>query len=57
MYYRQEMALLTGSLLTMRDPYALASTGGVLSAEEMHDLAMKAVLEKLDQMLKEAKRL
>lgn len=54
MYYRQEMALLTGSLLTLRDPYALASTGGVLTAEEMHDMAMKAVLEKLDQMLQEA---
>ena len=54
MYYRQEMALLTGSLLTMRDPYALASTGGVLSGEEVHNMAMKAVLEKLDQMLKEA---
>ena len=37
--FRQEMALLTGSLLSLRDPYALASSGGVLSAEEMHDKA------------------
>ena len=55
MYYRQEMALLTGSLLSIRDPYALASIGGVMTAEEMHDMAMKAVREKLDQMLKEGK--
>jgi len=54
MYCRQEMALLTGSLLTLPDPYALASTGGVLTAEEMHNLAMQAVQEQLDQMLKEA---
>ena len=57
MYFRQEMALLTGSLLSLRDPYALASSGGVLSAEEMHDKAMQAVLEKLDQMLKDVKDL
>ena len=52
MYYRQEMALLTGSPLTMRDPYALASAGGVLTPEDLRDLAMKAVLDRLDALQK-----
>lgn len=48
MFFHQELALLTGS----PDPYALASTGGTLTAEAMHDKAMQAVLEKLDALLK-----
>lgn len=52
MFFHQELALLTGSPLTLRDPYALASTGGTLTAEAMHNKAMQAVLEKLDALLK-----
>ena len=38
-------------------PVQRKQAGGVLSAEEMHDKAMQAVLEKLDQMLKDVKDL
>ena len=53
MYYRQERALLMGSRVTLLDPYALASAGGVLNAEECHNKAMQAVREKLDALWEE----
>ena len=54
MAYRQEMSLLTtGTLVTLGDPFALASIGGVLRAEKMHDKAMLAVREKLDELQKD----
>jgi len=49
-YYRQERALLTGSRLTLYDPYALASVGGLLTAEECHQYAMQAVREKMAEL-------
>ena len=53
MYYRQERALLMGSRVTLLDPYALASVGGVQDAETMHNAAMQAVREKLDALWNE----
>ena len=50
MYYRQEMALLTGGTLTMLDPYALASIGGVQTVQGAHKAAMQAVREKLAEL-------
>ena len=50
MYYRQERALLTGARLTLLDPYALASVGGVLNVQTSHQLAMRAVQEKLAEL-------
>lgn len=50
MYYRQERALLTGARLTLLDPYALASVGGVLNVQTSHQLAMQAVQEKYDEL-------
>lgn len=50
MYYRQEMALLTGGTLTMLDPYALASIGGVQSVQGAHQAAMQAVREKIAEL-------
>lgn len=47
MAYRQERALLTGARLTLFDPYALASIGGVQTAQASHEYAMKAVQEKM----------
>ncbi|MDE7245643.1 MAG: DUF4885 domain-containing protein, partial [Oscillospiraceae bacterium] len=47
MYYRQEMALLLGNPLTLYDPYALASTGGILTSEELRSRAVQAVRDKL----------
>ena len=53
MYYRQERALLTGSRVTLLDPYALASAGGVLNMEDCRSRAMQAVREKLDALWEE----
>ncbi|MDE7244741.1 MAG: DUF4885 domain-containing protein [Oscillospiraceae bacterium] len=54
MAYLQEMSLLTtGSLSTLGDPYALASQGGMLNTQAMHNKAMQAVREKLDGLLKD----
>ena len=50
MYYRQERALLTGARLTLYDPYALASVGGVLNVQTSHQLAMQAVQEKYSEL-------
>lgn len=50
MYYRQERALLTGARVTLLDPYALASIGGVQNLEDEHKAAMQAVKEKMDAL-------
>ena len=52
MYYRQERALLTGARLTLFDPYALASVGGVMNVQTSHQLAIQAVQEKYDELRK-----
>ena len=39
MYYRQERALLTGARVTLLDPYALASVGGIQTAQASHEYA------------------
>lgn len=48
MAYHQERALLTGARLTLFDPYALASIGGVQTAQASHQGAMQAVMEKMN---------
>ena len=50
MAYRQERALLTGARLTLFDPYALASVGGIQTAQESHSYAMQAVQEKMAEL-------
>lgn len=50
MAYRQERALLTGARLTLFDPYALASIGGVQTAQASHQSAMQAVMEKMIEL-------
>jgi len=50
MAYRQERALLTGARLTLFDPYALSSFGGILTAQACHQYAMQAVSEKLNEL-------
>lgn len=50
MYYRQERALLTGARVTLFDPYALASIGGIQTAQASHEYAMKAVQEKMAEL-------
>lgn len=50
MAYRQERALLTGARLTLFDPYALASVGGIQTAQASHQGAMQAVMEKMNEL-------
>ncbi len=50
MAYRQERALLTGARLTLFDPYALASIGGVQTAQASHQSAMQAVLKQMNEL-------
>ena len=50
MAYRQERALLTGARLTLFDPYALASVGGVQTVQASHQNAMQAVLKKMNEL-------
>lgn len=53
MAYLQEMSLLTtGSISTLGDPYALASVGGIRTYQSSHEIAMQAVREKLDELLR-----
>ncbi len=52
MYYRQERALLTGARVTLFDPYALASVGGIQNAQTSHQLALKAVQDKMNELRK-----
>lgn len=47
---RQEKALMTGARLTLFDPYALASVGGIQTAQASHQSAMQAVLAKLNEL-------
>lgn len=55
MAYRQERALLTGARLTLFDPYALASIGGVQTAQASHQSAMQAVIEKMNELRNQPK--
>ena len=50
MYYRQERALLTGARVTLLDPYALASVGGIQTAQASHEYAMQAVQAKMAEL-------
>lgn len=50
MAYRQERALLTGARLTLFDPYALVSIGGVQTARASHQSAMQAVLKQMNEL-------
>ena len=51
MAYYQERALLMGSNVSLNDPYALASVGGVPSREEADKIAEQAAREKLDALI------
>lgn len=51
--FKQERALLWGGRLTLKDPYALASSGGLLDAEKESEIARQAARNHLDQLIKE----
>lgn len=52
MAFYQERALLWGSNVSLNDPYALASSGGVLKASDADQIAKAAAREKLDEMIR-----
>ena len=51
--YYQLRAMLTGSNVALNDPYALASSGGTKTVDEMDKIAKQAVKDKLDSLIKE----
>lgn len=56
MALRQERALLLGGRITLGDPYALQSSGGMLNMEQTEKIAKQAAQEALDQLIREYKR-
>lgn len=50
MAFEQERALLLGGRLTMNDPYALKSSGGVLNIRDVDRIAHQAAQDKLDAL-------
>lgn len=53
MSFEQERALLLGGNLTMKDPYALASSGGLLNVKDADKIANQVVKDKLDELIKQ----
>ena len=53
--HHQLWAMLTDSHIALNDPYALSSSGGPKTVEQMDKIAKQAVKEKLEELLKEMK--
>ena len=51
--HHQLWAMLTNSNVALNDPYALASSGGTKTVDEMDKVAKQAVKDKLDSLIKE----
>lgn len=51
--HHQLWAMLTDSNVALNDPYALASSGGAKTVDEMDKIAKQAVKDKLDALIKE----
>ena len=51
--HHQLWAMLTDSNVALNDPYALASSGGTKTVDEMDKIAKQAVKDKLDSLIKE----
>ena len=52
--HSQLWAMLTDSNVALNDPYALASSGGTKTVDEMDEIARQAVKDKLDALIKES---
>lgn len=50
--HHQLRAMLTDSHIALNDPYALSSSGGPKTVEQMDKIAKQAVKEKLEELLK-----
>lgn len=53
--FEQERSLLWGGKLTMGDPYALASSGGLIDSEDASRAAHQAARDKVDELIRERK--
>lgn len=51
--HHQLWAMLTDTNVALNDPYALASSGGTKTVDEMDKIAKQAVKDKLDSLIKE----
>ena len=51
--HHQLWAMLTDTNVALNDPYALASSGGTKTVDEMDRIAKQAVKDKLDSLIKE----
>ncbi len=51
--HHQLWAMLTDTNVALNDPYALASSGGTKTVDEMDRIAKQAVKDKLDSLVKE----
>jgi hypothetical protein len=51
--HHQLWAMLTDTNVALNDPYALASSGGTKTVDEMDKIAKQAVKDKLDSLVKE----
>lgn len=56
MALRQERALLLGGRVTLGDPYALQSVGGMLNMEQTEKIAKQAAQDAIDNLIREYKR-
>lgn len=56
MALRQERALLLGGRVTLGDPYALQSSGGMLNMEQTEKIAKQAAQDAIEQLIREYKR-
>ena len=52
----QEKALLLGGRVTLGDPYALASSGGVINIKDADRIAHQAARDRIDELVNEYKR-
>lgn len=55
MALRQERALLLGGRVTLGDPYALQSVGGMLNMEQTEKIAKQAAQDVIEQLIREYK--
>ncbi|MDE7254868.1 MAG: hypothetical protein K2N54_01675 [Helicobacter sp.] len=55
MALRQERALLLGGRVTLGDPYALQSVGGMLNMEQTEKIAKQAAQDAINQLIREYK--
>lgn len=53
MAFEQERAMLLGGRVILGDPYALASSGGVINVKDADRIARQAVRDKLDELRRE----